>query len=119
MEAYTTNGGKSEHRNILDKHLEEAGWGLFFLLTGGALLLPGTRIPFAIWLTGVGAILLGLSAVGYWKGLRPTTFTLGLGVIAVAGGIGEFLAVDVPILALFVILVGIVVLAKPLTKRTG
>ena len=98
MEAYATNGGKGEHKSILDKHLEEAGWGLFFLLTGGALLLPGTRIPFAIWLTGVGSILLGLSAVGYWKGLRPTTFTLGLGVIAVAAAfsnvVGGYMITD-------------------------
>ncbi len=51
----------------LESRLDTASWGLFLLMSGVAMLLPG--LPDGSWLIGVGAILLGLSDVRFWAGL--------------------------------------------------
>jgi hypothetical protein len=44
-------------------------------------------------------------------------FTTGLGVIALAAGVGEFLRLDVPFLALVLVLVETISLHKTVTKQ--
>jgi len=100
-------------KTALDKRLEDVGWGLFLLLTGGILLVPDRQVPQGTWLIGAGIVLLGLNAVRYLKGIRMSMFTTILGLLAFAGGLGEFYGVELPLFALLLILLGASIILKP------
>ena len=85
-------------RHELDRRLDAAGWGLFFLMSGALLLIPG--VPDGTWLAGVGAILLGFSAVRWMTGLTMSWFAVIFGVVALASGAGAIVGVSVPVFAL-------------------
>src|SRR5574341_173196 len=42
-------------------NLETVAWGLFFIMAGAFLLVPGGMLPRGSWLVGVGVLLLGLN----------------------------------------------------------
>ena len=102
-------------RQDLDSRLETLGWGLFFLMSGVVLLLP--KLPDGSWLTGFGAILLGLSAVRFSTGLPVSRFAVVLGTIAVASGIGTIAGLTVPWLSLLLIPCGLALVAGELIRR--
>lgn len=104
---------------VVNEHLDEFGWGLLFLMSGAILLVPGIPNPWGVWLVGAGVILLGLNSVRYARGMRPNLFTTGLGVIGIVAGTGELLSLDLPILALGLVLCGVLVLLKPFRRRSG
>src|SRR5512144_2218678 len=93
------------HRLELDRRLDAAGWGLFFLMSGALLLIPG--VPDGTWLAGVGAILLGFSAVRWMTGLTMSWFAVIFGVVALASGAGAIVGVSVPGFALLLISCGL------------
>ncbi len=92
------------HEDV-DKRLDAIGWGLFFLVSGVALLLPG--LPDGSWLLGVAAILLGLSAVRQLMNLPVNGFAVILGIVAAAAGAGAYAGVAVPWFALLLVLCGV------------
>jgi hypothetical protein len=98
----------------LNRRLEDIGWGLLLIMTGGVLLVPGELLPRGTWLIGAGVILLVLNLVRYLNGIRMKGFTTILGLIALAAGLGEFYGVQLPLLAIFLILVGASIILKPL-----
>ncbi len=103
----------------LAERLDEVGWALLFLMSGAILAIPGIPNPWAAWFIGVGAVLLGLNLARYAAGLRVHVLTTGCGTIAVAAGIGAYVGIDIPILALVLILIGAVILAGPLARRNA
>jgi hypothetical protein len=119
MEDHRARGNRSAARNIVNERLEDIGWALLFVMSGAILLVPGIPNPWGVWLLGAGLILLGLNTLRYASGIRPNLFTTGLGTIALVSGAGEFLGVDLPILALGLLLVGVIILLKPLTKKSA
>ncbi len=96
-------------RHELDRRLDAAGWGLFFLMSGALLLIPG--VPDGTWLAGVGAILIGLSAIRWLTGLAVSWFAVILGVVALASGAGAIAGVSVPGFALLLISCGLAIVA--------
>jgi hypothetical protein len=51
--------------------LEAMGWGLFLIMVGGFVLIPGDQIPRGVWSIGVGLImLLSLAHVSKLHNLR-------------------------------------------------
>lgn len=103
-------------KGLATGRLEDVGWALLFVMSGAILLVPGIPNPWGVWLLGTGLILLGVNGVRYARGIRPNLFSAGVGVIALVSGAGEFLNVDLPILALGLLLVGALILLKPLTR---
>lgn len=99
----------------LDSQLDTAGWGLFFIMSGVVLLLPG--LPEGSWLVGVGAIFLGLSAVRFSTGLPVSRFAVAVGIVAVAVGAGTIAGLAVPWFSLLLILCGLAIVAGELTRR--
>lgn len=75
----------------LNKRLETAFWGLFLIILGGWALVPGETIPKGAWSIGVGLLMLGLNLTRYLNGIRMSGFTTVLGILALVGGIAEFL----------------------------
>jgi hypothetical protein len=90
----------------LSKRLDEVGWGLFFLMAGGLMLIPDERLPHGTWMIGMGVILLGLNVVRYLNHIRVNVFTAALGVLALAVGLGGFFGMQLPFFALFLLLIG-------------
>lgn len=89
----------------LESRIDTAGWGLFFLMSGAMLLVPG--LPAGSWLTGVGILLIGLLALRAMLGLRVSTFSGIMALVLVATGLGEAAGVAVPWFALMLVLCGV------------
>ena len=104
-------------KNAARRYLDDIGWGLLFLMSGIILLVPGFPSPWGVWLVGVGVLLVGLNTARYALSVRPSIFMTGVGVVAMVAGVGEFLKLDLPILALGLLLVGVLILLKPLRNR--
>ena len=98
---------------LLNKQLEASAWGLFLIMLGGMAFIPDERVNEGWWSVGVGIILLGLNVARYLKGIRMSGFTTVLGVIALVTGVGELAGVDLPGLAILLILLGLNLVLKP------
>lgn len=97
----------------LNKRLESIAWGLFLIMLGCQAFIPQERVNEGYWSIGVGLILLGLNAARYVNQIRMSGFTTILGLIALATGISELAGVDLPGLAILLILLGAHLVLKP------
>jgi hypothetical protein len=104
----------SVHKD-LESRIDTAGWGLFFVMSGAMLLVPG--LPEGSWLTGVGILLIGLLAVRARIGLPVSTFSGIMAVVLVATGLGEAAGVAVPWFALMLVLCGVALVIGELVRR--
>lgn len=103
----------------LEHRLNDIGWGLLFILTGFIWMLPPQLMPQGAWLFGVAAILFGVNAVRYLKHIALSRFSLALALLALLAGIGQFWRVDLPLLAICLLVIGGSLVAKPLLTRTA
>jgi hypothetical protein len=97
----------------LNKRLEAVGWGLFLVMLGGFILVPGDQFPKGWWSIGVGVIMLGLNVARYFNQIRMSGFTTFLGLVAIISGILELAGLDMLGGALFLIILGAYILIKP------
>jgi len=84
-------------------------------MIGGFLLVPS--LPSGSWLVGVGVIMIGLNVVRNMNGIRMSTFTTLLGVIALVAGIGDVAGVDVPVFPVLIILIGAAIILRNIEPR--
>ncbi|PKO11965.1 MAG: hypothetical protein CVU39_26595 [Chloroflexi bacterium HGW-Chloroflexi-10] len=101
----------------LNQRIESIGWGLFLVMIGGIWLVPDRFVPQGTWLVGAGLILLGLNVARYIKGIRMSGFTLFLGAVALLSGAADFLRVDLPLMPIFLILIGANIILKPMIEK--
>ena len=97
----------------LNKRLETVFWGLFLIMLGGWALVPGETIPKGSWSIGVGLLMLGLNLARYLNQIRMSGFTTILGLLALVGGIAEFLGWKSLDGALILIILGAYLILKP------
>lgn len=97
----------------LDRQLNDIGWGLLFMLTGLIWLVPAQQVPSGSWLFGVAAVLIGMNVVRYVNHIGISSFSLSLGVLALLAGIGQFWRVDLPLVAICLLVIGASLVAKP------
>src|SRR6476661_6034325 len=90
--------------DALDHQLESAGWALFLMMLGGLMLVPS--VPSGTWLVGTGLIMLGINAVRRLKGIHVSTFTVVLGLVAIAFGAAQMMGTSLPVLPIILILIG-------------
>lgn len=117
MEDPTAARRQSKWENAISEHLGEVAWGLLLTLTGVIWIVPGIPVPFGTWLVGTGIILVGANALRYAVDRRFETFSLVLGIVALVAGLGEFLAMDLPVLGLCFLAFGAVLLLQPLRGK--
>ncbi len=98
----------------LDHRLDVLGWGLFFLMTGVLLLIPG--LPDGSWLVGLGILLLGLAGARIALGLAFEWFGVILGGSALLAGFAAIAGIDIPVFALFLIACGLALIAGVLSN---
>ena len=104
---------------LWDRRLHDIGWGLLLMLTGGIWLMPPETVPAGTWLFGVAVILLGVNAVRYIKHIEVSTFSVVLGLAALVAAASQMWRTDPPLVAIFLIVIGAGLVAKPLLGRTA
>lgn len=87
----------------LAEKLHAAGWGLFFIWIGIALLL---KLGTGIILLGIGAIALLVQVARKYLNLRLELFNVIMGLLFMIGGFWENYKPDVPLIPVFLIVVG-------------
>ena len=103
----------------LNKRLETVFWGLFLIMLGGWALIPSETIPKGAWSIGVGLLMLGLNLTRYLNKIRMSGFTTILGILALLGGIAEFLGWKSLDGALILIILGAYLILKPWVEKQG
>ena len=91
----------------LNGRLEGICWGLFFIVSGAVWLSPWGRAHEGIGTIATGLIMLGLNGARRYYGIAMSKSTIVLGSVALLVGLGELLGVDVPGLAILLILIGL------------
>lgn len=104
-------------KSSLNRRLEEAAWALLLIMTGVIWLLPHEQIPRGTWLIAAGVILLGVNAARAMNQIRISVFTSVLGAVALVGGVAELSGVDLPLFAIFLVLLGASILVRALMVR--
>ena len=97
----------------LNKRMETIGWGLFLVMLGGFVLVPGELVSKGLWSIGVGLIMLGLNAARYFYGIRMSGFTTALGIISLISGIAQLLGIKMLEGAILLIILGAYLILKP------
>lgn len=103
-------------RRRLERRIDDVGWGIFLVMTG-ALWMFARLAPSGTWLVATGVLLLAVDAVRWARGL-PTHFVLlVLGILALGAGLADFLNVQMPLLAIAFVVMGLVLVFRPLIRR--
>ncbi len=110
-------GGTGEDERTLNKRLESIAWAFFLIMIGGIALVPNDQVPEGVWSVGAGLIMLGLNAARYYYKIRMSRFTIILGIILLVTGIGELFGLDLPGLAILLILVGLGMIVGPWIEK--
>lgn len=113
-----TNPQQGTHEAQLDRRLNDIGWGLLLMLTGAIWLLPKTAVPQGTWLFGVAVILLGVNVARYVKHVAVSGFSVVLGAAALVAAVSQMWRTDPPLVAIFLLVIGASLVAKPLFART-
>ena len=93
----------------LARRLEAVSWGLFFVWIGVAILL---NVGWGWGLLGIAAIILGGAAIRSFKGLPVEGLWVTIGVVLLVCAIWEFFAISWPMLPVFIIGFGVVMLLR-------
>lgn len=107
-------GSKTISAADLDQKLDAAGWGLFFLWVGIALLLD---VGWGVGLLGVGIITLGEQAVRRYLGIGLDGFWVVVGLIFLVGGMWELAKIQISMLPFLIILAGVAIFASAFRRR--
>jgi hypothetical protein len=97
------------------RQIDAAGWALFFIWVGVAIL---THIPWGWFLVGVGALILGAQAARPQMNLKVETSGIVIGLIFLAGGVWELLELQWPLIPILLILLGVYLLQKAVRTAT-
>lgn len=103
----------------LDRRLNDIGWGLLLMLTGAIWLLPPTAVAPGTWLFGVAVILLGVNAARYVKHIAVSGFSVAVGIAAFVAAVSQLWRTDPPLVAIFLLVIGTSLVARPLFTRTA
>jgi hypothetical protein len=109
---------QTERQIILNKRLEDVGWGLFLILIGVLWLVPDAIVPQATWIVGAGLIMIGINLLRTANGIPMNRFSATLGILALTAGLASMAGLHLPILPIVLIALGMVILLKPLFVST-
>ncbi len=90
----------------MGQQLERIGWALFLIMIGGIALLPSGSVPDGTWLVGTGLIMIGLNVARHRSSISTSSFTIVLGLIALALGVSEMVGAALPVFPLLLVAIG-------------
>lgn len=94
--------GPGERRDRL-KRITTTGWGLFFIWLGFVLMVKAGS---GLILLGVGVISLGMQVARKYAGFDSDGFWIVVGVLFVIVGAWEMFEIKLPLMSIFLIIVG-------------
>jgi hypothetical protein len=100
-------------KEALNRRLESIGWGLFLVIIGALWLFPGGIVPEGTWLIAAGVIMLGVNVIRYLNDIKMSGASLLLGLLAVIFGVGKFMGLDLPFVAILLIVFGLGIILRP------
>ena len=100
---------RETNKGQLAQKLDAAGWGLFFIWVGVALLMG---LSWGVGLLGVAVITLGEQAARRYVGLGVQAFWVVVGLLFLVGGIWELYKVDVSLAPILLIIAGAALLVS-------
>ncbi len=112
----TNHVGMAESQGTTLRKLDAAGWGLFFIWIGIALL---ANFGWGIGLLGIGILILAGQMARKFMALGVETFWGLVGSLFVIGGIWELLSVRVSLIPILFIAAGIALLVSTLVGKSG
>ena len=101
-----TNSRVAENADLARK-FDAAGWALFFIWVGIALLMD---VGWGIGLLGVGIITLGGQVGRTYFGLKMEGFGVVVGFLFLMGGIWELVQVEISLVPILLIIAGVALL---------
>jgi hypothetical protein len=111
----TDKGG--EDRVAMERFLDDVGWAALLITVGVLWLVPEGQLPHGTWMIAVGVILLVLNLARYMLRIHVNGFTLVAGTVALLAGIGAYLAVDLPVFPIALVLIGVCLLLGSFRKN--
>lgn len=96
----------------LSQRLDNVGWAIFLILTGIIWLFPEADVPPGTWFIATGILILGLSATRAMLDLPVSGFMTLLGALAVIAGFAALWGMELPLVAIALILLGAALLAR-------
>jgi hypothetical protein len=91
------------------RQIDSAGWAVFFIWVGVAIL---AHVPWGWFLIGVGALILAAQAVRRQMTLNAETSSMVIGLIFIACGAWELLALQWQLVPIVLIVFGVYLLQK-------
>ena len=112
------SASESIQRKIdLDKRLAILFWPLLLILVGTLWLFPPERVPSAMWLIGIGVILLSLNAARLANGIPVRVLPTILGALALAAGLADVAGAALALVPLSLIAIGLSVILELFAAR--
>ncbi len=96
----------------LTRQIDSGAWAIFFIWLG-VVMLAG--LPWAWFLVGVGVLILGAQLIRQQRNLKIETFGVVVGLIILAAGIWDLLALPLPLMPIILIALGGYLLWKTLS----
>ena len=104
----------STNKAGMRQKLDAAGWGLFFIWVGAALLLD---LSWGVGILGVAVIVLLGQAARKYFGLALEGFWIVVGLIFLVGGFWELYRVEVDLVPILLIVAGVALLITIFGRR--
>ena len=99
----TLHGKAPKERREGLKRITTIGWGLFFIWLGVVLMIKAGS---GLILLGVGLISLGMQVARKYSGLDSDGFWIIVGLLFVIVGIWEMFEINLPLMSVFLIVIG-------------
>jgi len=111
----------TSEKKALNKKLETASWGIFFVGLGGILAVQSIYkidIKGGIFIT-IGLLLIALNAMRYQKQIPISMFTLFIGIVTLLIGISDLAGFKLPVFETIMILIGLFILLGAISRKGG
>ncbi len=96
------------------RQIDSGAWAVFFIWVGIAMV---AEVPWSWFLVGVGVLILGAQIVRRQSNLKVDRFFVVVGLIILAAGVWDLLALPWPLMPLILIALGGYLLWKTLLPR--
>jgi hypothetical protein len=96
------------------RRLDAIGWGAFFIWMGLTMILK--ILPVGAAAIGIGVIILAEAVARTVLRVSVSAFWILLGIIFLAAGAGEIMAVNMPLLPIAFIVSGVLLILRQTTK---
>lgn len=111
----STDSPRPSSQDERARQIDSAAWAVFFIWVGVVML---ARMPWAWFLVGVGVLIAGVQIVRRQQGLTIEMFGVIVGLIMLAAGVWDLVALSLPLMPIILIVLGGYLLWKTLSSTT-